>query len=349
MAQAVAVYSIAALLIAASAGPVLATVRDASLGEFATLDEPQTLNDFPFLERVEPYLPPLVVDWLIIRPDPDLGLPSDVGYRVDSEGTVILVWPDGCEETEQEFQQGSQCDVNEIDCEENPLHPDCSPPEDCPPRDDANATRNDTRTATDQDCPPQEECPDGEVFDDGACVPDPACDDEDNDTRPDDCPEPGDPEPACDPGYATTVNDGCLRAAPHLLERMEFSGTSSDEEHLPVRLIADYENLSLEVGWSGSPFAAGWSIQLEHHGAFTEICWLERDNGDDDGSGDCEIDQSSTSTSSGSRRYVDDQALDPVPASDMTLHVTYSPFSSASLNASLVVELYGQPKADETG
>lgn len=345
MAQAVAVYSIAALLIAASAGPVLATMRDASLSEFAALDEPQTLNDFPFLERVEPYLPPLVVDWLIIRPDPDLNLPSDVGYRVDADGTVILVWPDGCEETEDDFREGSQCEITETDCDENPLHPDCALDEHCPPQPDTNATRNGTQSANDDDCPVQEECPVGTVLEDGECVPDPACE-PDNATRPDHCP-PVDEEPACDPGFATTIHDGCLRAVPHLLERAEFSGTSSDEAFLPVSLIADYQNLSLEISWSGSPFAAGWSVNLEHHDNLTEICWVERTN--PDGSSSCTVSQSSTSTASGSRSYIDDQALAPIPASDMTLQVSYTPFSSASLNASLVVELYGQPQADETG
>jgi hypothetical protein len=128
MGHAVAVYAVAAILLAASAGPVLSTVRDASLLEFEALDEPRSVNDFPLLKRVEAYLPPLIVDWLIIR-SPDVDLPEDVRMSLDPDGRWMLTWPDGCRETLDSYLETSRCaPPPEPDCEQDPQHPDCRDP-----------------------------------------------------------------------------------------------------------------------------------------------------------------------------------------------------------------------------
>ncbi len=342
MGHALTVYAVAALLVAASAGPVLATVRDASLLEFEALDEPQTLNDFPLLERVEAFLPPMIVDWLIIRPDSDLNIPDDVGYRVDADGRVILVWPDGCEETQEQFRDESVCDEVAPDCEATPLDPDCPDgPLPCPDGDNEPAANG---TAT--DCAPIEECPTGQIFDDGEgeCVIDPECH-EDNPTRGDHCPpiEPV-PTPTCAPGFVETYDGDCIATITHRLRTLRFEGTNNDEKTVYIELKAHYQNLSLEIE-RGGLLNPGWQATLYHEEEGQLICWVPKE--DPEAESDCEPAQSS-GTSSAPLSLIDHQDPAPIPPGNLTLHVEYNP-SASPTSQQMELQLLGRPTSHDAG
>lgn len=339
MGHAVTVYAVAALLIAASAGPILATVRDAGLKDFEDLDEPRSLNDFPFLKQVEPYLPPMIVDWLIIRPDRDLDLPDDVGYRVDADGRVILVWPDGCEETQEQFRDGSVCDDPAPDCEAQPFHPEClQEPPTCP--DGSDAAGNGTGTV-DPHCPTEPECEPWQILDDGVCVMDPACEEDDTASRPEGCPEGEDPGPQCPTGTVPAWTGKCIPTVTHQLEAVNFSGTTGDVIRLDVQLLTHYANLSIEIHRSGFPLNPGWQLDVFHQELAQRICWVPKD--DPHSSPDC-TPGSSTGTSGAQQSLVDYPDIRPIPPGNLTVEVEYNP-GTATISADLEIRLYGRPTA----
>jgi hypothetical protein len=315
MGQAIWAYGAVALLLVASAGPVLAAVRDASLDDLGSLSAPRTLSEFPFLQAVEPYLPPIVVDWLIIRPDADLEIPPEVAYRLDRDGRVILVWPDGCEEYQEQYRQGSLC---------APPEPDCAAP----------------------DMPGCTEyglvCAEDERIEDGACVP-LDCD-TGNATRDDGCKteedEEEDEEPRCPSGSVPTTDDGCIALATHQLRRVYYEGGEAHTSTHRVDLRAPYENLSLELEFSGIP-APDWRVKLYDEATNTNVCWVLASN---PGSSVCEV-TAPGSLLSGNRSYHDDGARAPLPAGRYVLVVEYDP--GTGTNQILDVQVFGRPADGE--
>lgn len=336
MAHALAVYAVAAVLLVAGSGPALQAVRDASLDEFEALGAFRTLDEFPFLERMHPYLPPLVVDWIIVQREGPSDLPPGLDYRFDSDGRVVIVWPDGCEESEEDYREDSSCEPSPPDCTTDPTLPECGDP--C--ADDANR---------DPRCVPPE-CPPGYVLDpdwpdaEPACTPDPACSEPEDGSRPADCP-PAPPSPGdrCPDGFREAYDGGCVAVATTLLAHVDdLGGGEPDSRLVTVELRVPYENLSIDLDWRGLASNPGWRVTLWNTETGENVCFARSDNGLDNGDG-CNPERSPGGSVSGSgTAYYSDAHEGPIQAQNLTLRVSYD--SAPAGGSSLEVRLYGKPE-----
>lgn len=338
MAQALPVYAVAALLLVASAGPITRGVRDASLGDFEDLDNPRPLDSFPFLKQVRPYLPPVVVEWLIVKQS--LNLPDGGDFRVDDDGRIVVVWPDGCEETHASYLEGSVCDADPC----NDPEPDpalcgdpCLLPEDDPARPDD----------CDPDVPPLE-CESGTIAgrndttDEPECIPDPKCDlSQDDPNRPDGCPDaepPTPPVPPCPAGQPRDYKGNCIAIEPKLLSAFSVTSRSISTE-LPIEeLTLPFANMSLIVEWEGFPVPT-FSVTLVDGDDpdRTPLCWTR------DGAGSNEVCtvESPGPLNTENRRTYTDAVSGPIPAGNYTLIIDYEHPQTG--NAGLHLRVHGKP------
>lgn len=331
VAQALPVYAIAALLLVASVGPVTRGIRDASLDDFQELDNPRPLDEFVFLKQVRPYLPPLVVEWLIVKKS--LNLPADGDFRIDDDGRVVVIWPDGCEEDYTTYRGESKCDPTPP-CERDDADPaSCDP---CAGIDPANPPADAPSECLET---PPIECEDGQTLgtaDDGsdACVPDPQCDlPEDHPDRPETCPPPPEPpRPTCPDGSVQAYDDSCILIAPTLLRSSSFTSIGADR-NLRLELKVDYTNLSVVVRYDGLT-APDFSVSL----AYTnndQLCWISPG-----GQIVCTI-QDQQAFASPSRQIYHNAGDANLPRGNLTLSIDYTPNQTG--DSSLRVELYGTP------
>lgn len=335
MAQALAVYAVAALLLVAGSGPALQAVRTSSLGEFEDLGEWRTLDEFPFLDKVHPYLPPLVVDWIIIQRDGPSDLPAGLEYRFDDAGRVVIVWPDGCEETEERYEEGSTCDPEAPDCGRDPSHPDC--PDPC-----ADPEHRDPR------CLPPE-CPPGQVPDpdwpesEAACIPDPTCDADENGSHPAHCPRPDPPDTACSSGHIAAYDGSCIRIATTLLARVDdLGGAETDSRLVSFELKVPYDNLSLDIDWNGGLTNPGWKITVWDTTTGDHVCFTRTDAPDDDGN-DCNPERTrDRQVAREGTAFYRDTMDGPLQPQNLTLQVAYTGPSTGG--GDLEVRLYGKPR-----
>lgn len=328
MAQTLTVYAVAALLLVAGSGPTLQMVRDGSLAEFEELGEWRTLDEFPFLEEVRPYLPPLVVDWIIVQRDRPLDLPPGVDYRFDEKGRVVLVWPDGCEESEERWREDSTCDPdNPTDCSEDPTAPECDPCAD---------PSSEHPACVPPECPAGEnvhpDWPHGETD----CVPDPACaEPSDNSTRPAQCPAGPPPPEACGNGTVAAYDGTCVSLAPEKLRHVVFR-SDSETRTFAVELKVPYENLSLALDHTGFP-SPGWHIKLFDSVTGEGICFQ---NDDSPRASDCEPQRDAGSAiTEGTVRY-SDRVEGTIQSANLTLFVQFERHQAGP--GALEVRLYGK-------
>ena len=331
MAQPLIVYSVVALLLVAGSGPALQAVRDDSLREFEALDNWRTLEEFPFLKSVRPYLPPLVVDWIIIQ-RPDLsGVPADVEYRFDDDGRIVLIFPDGCEETKESYDADSRCapDHPPTDCTDDPTAAGCDPCRDGGP---------DPPGCQPPECPAGQilhpEWPDGDT----ECVPDPQCTDDENGTRPAHCPPAPPPEPICAEDEATAYDGTCVPYDAAILQRVVIRSGSPQSRTLALELKVPYENLSIELDWEGVT-NPGWTVKLFHSESGANICWQSPGGGSPGGECHPQRAAGQSVVASGSARYIDAEPPG-IAAQNVTLLVEFTPPPGTGQGA-LDVRLHG--------
>lgn len=279
-----AVYAVTALLLAAGVGPASQAVRDASLGEIEDLEEPRSLGEFGFLKVLRPYLPPLVVDWIVVKRTAYLDIPDDADLKVDPDGRFVLVWPEGCEETYDKERGGGRGP----DCPEPPEDPcagadgNISAPPACRPCDDGGTAEDHGGT-----CPEEVVCPDGHdkrIQDDGsvACIKQECPDGEGNGSTAseeaasshDGCTASIPPPGACPDDTVRAYDDTCVPAGKHRLWHRGLAGSRDGDDPLVVdiELKVPYRVLFLNITHTNQTQGASWSFNLTRTDGF-QVCW----------------------------------------------------------------------------